>query len=164
MAFEGYITWDAETDGANKGESPREAHADKCAILAFEYGIKSPKDVKTGASAGRRQHNNFAIIKELGANTPILFNICATNQNVKTVTVELFRTNTAGEEEKYMTFLMTNAQIAGIDYSTGFLGEGSARGGGEKDIMECEKVQFTFQRIEITADVDGTSAIDDWNL
>lgn len=166
MAFEAYGTVKGKTQGDFKGESPREAHNKKFAVLRFEWGVSSPKDQKTGASSGRRTHSPFVFHKELGASTPQFFQALTTNEMITEALFEFTRTTPEGVEEIYMTVKLTDAQVASIKYSTGGAalgGESSARGGGQYDLMEQEEIALTYRKVEITHVPASTSAIDDWN-
>jgi len=166
MAFEAYGKIKGKTQGDLKSETPRGPHEGKFAILRFEWGVSSPKDQKTGLSAGRRTHSPFVFCKELGAATPQLFQALCTNEEIEEAMFEFTRTTPEGAEEVYFTVKLTRAQVASIRYSTGgekLGGDASARGGGQYDLMEQEEVQLTYGKVEVTHVPGSTSSIDDWN-
>jgi type VI secretion system secreted protein Hcp len=167
MAFEAYGKVKGKTQGDFKSETPRGPHEGKFAILRFEWGVSSPKDVKTGQSSGRRTHAPFVFAKEIGAATPQFFQALTKNEQIEEAMFEFTRTTPEGEEEIYFTVKLTDAQVAAIKYSTGgdkLGGDSSARGGGQYDLMEQEEIQLTYRRVEVTHVPGSTSAIDDWNM
>lgn len=167
MAFEAYVKIKGKAQGAFKGESTRKGREDWVPILRMEWGVESPKDVSTGASAGRRRHKAFKFYKELGASTPQTFQAICRNENLDEVDVEFMRTNKQGQEEVYLTLNFKDAQVTSVDYGTGggeLGGEASARGGSSKnDLYEQECIGITYRQVEITHNIANTSAVDDWD-
>jgi type VI secretion system secreted protein Hcp len=121
--------------------------------------VQSPRDIATGQASGKRQHNPIAIVKEWGASSPQLFQACATNEVLKTVSLEFIKTDAAGKEAVYHTIKLTNATISKIEQYT----EEVAKHEESADTHELEKVSFTFQKIEMENKIGKTSALDDWH-
>jgi type VI secretion system secreted protein Hcp len=167
MAFEAYVKVKGQSQGDFKGESTRKGREAWLPMLRFEWAVDSPKDVSTGASAGRRRHQPFTFWKELGASTPQIFQAVCRNENLTEVKVEFMRTNKQGQEEVYMTLDFKDAQVSAVKYSTGggeLGGEGSARGSaGKNDLFEQEAVSLTYRQVEVTHNIASTSAVDDWD-
>ena len=55
--------------------------ADGSCSIAFEYDVKSPRDVASGQSSGKRQHKPFVITKELDKSSPLLARESPTKQS-----------------------------------------------------------------------------------
>jgi type VI secretion system secreted protein Hcp len=163
MAYEFCVTIEGTTQGAFKGESPREAHSAKIAGLSYRHEITSPRDIATGQASGKRQHGPVVITKEWGASTPQLFLALTTNEVLKSVFIEFFHTTPDGLEEVYHTVKLVNATVSKIAQSTGS-GEssGSAKTNATYDTLELEEVSFTYQRIEVENLPAKTAAEDDW--
>ena len=118
MAYEAYVIIEGTKQGKFKGESPREAHKEKIAILGFNYEITSPRDIASGQASGKRQHKPITFIKEWGASSPQIFQALTTNEVLKKVSMEFFRTTADGMEEVYHTIVLTNATVSNIKYGT----------------------------------------------
>lgn len=163
MAYEFYVTIEGIKQGAFKGESPREAHSNKIAGLAYRHEVKSPRDVATGLASGKRQHGPITITKEWGAASPQLFQALCTNEVLSTVLFEFIHTTRTGEEEVYHTITLEDATVSSIRFTTGS-GESadSAKTSATYDTHELEEVSFTYRRITIESVTGQTSSMDDW--
>ena len=155
MAYEFYVTVEATKQGRLKGESPRAAHQDKLAGIAFRYTVGSPRDAASGMASGKRQHQPITFVKEWGAASPQLFQALTTNESLKSVLFEFMKTNDNGEEYVFHTIRLTNAFISEIEQYIDVADTPTV------DRQPLEKVSVTFQRIELENIDGGTSAIDE---
>jgi type VI secretion system Hcp family effector len=165
MAFEGYCVWEGAKSGKNKGCSPRKAHKDKVPFIAFEYGVISPRDVATGQSSGKRQHNPCKITMEWNANTPLIFQSLVMNEQIKSMKFEFVRTDQkTGQEVVYMTCTLTDATFSEASFATGG-GVGGASGSkhnAKHDTMEILSLGITFDKIVWEHLIDKTIGEDSW--
>jgi type VI secretion system secreted protein Hcp len=161
-AYEFYVTIEGTKQGKFKGESTKKGLESKFPGLGFQYELKSPRDAATGQSSGKRQHGAIVITKEWGASTPQLFQACVTNEVLKSVLIEFFRTDPNGQEYLFQTIRLTNATISNIKQYTGVpdSSKSSAKTQAAYDTHELEEISFTFQRIEITNVKGKTTAAD----
>jgi len=144
-----FISIEGTKQGVFKSEVARKG-AERFAGLRASYELTSPRDLATGQASGKRQHKPLSFVKELGPASPQLFNACATNEVLKTVTLEFDKSNATGEESIYFTIKLTNATVSDIRYLT-------------EDGKELEEVSLTFQKIEVASTVGKTSGADDWS-
>jgi type VI secretion system secreted protein Hcp len=135
--------------GVFKGEGNGARNRDKLIGLDFAYELLSPRDAATGQATGRRQHKPVVITKEVGAASPQLFSAAATNEVLKTVTIEFLGRNPNGEEFVTYSIKLTNATIAVLRQ---FQAEGKL----------LEAVEFSLQKIEVSCPSAKTTATDDW--
>lgn len=158
MAYEAYFKWEGTKQGKSKGESPRDKFKDYAAILAYNHVIEAPRDIATGQASGKRQHRPIKVTKEWGASSPQLFGAVTTNEVIKTVVFEFYKTNANGEEYMFHKVTLTDAAIAGQRKFTGL----SAKHEATNDTMELEEISFTYRKIEVES-IDGkVMASDDW--
>lgn len=138
-----YISVDGSKQGVFKPDSPKP----KIQGLAIAY------EVKLGQT-GRRSHS-MVITREAGASSPQFFSALFTNELLKTVTIEFYRSATNGTEEIYQTIKLTNATVADVKQYT--------RTGDQAKNQTplLEDVTFVFQRVEISSALGKTSAADD---
>ena len=155
MATEFYVAVEGSRQGRFKGESVRDDHRDQLTGVSFHYAVTSPRDVASGQSSGRRQHQPVVFVKEWGPASPQLFQALVTNEQLKTVRFEFVRAATSGDEVVFQTVQLTNASITGIEQYLN--GEPDP----PPDPRALEKVSLTFQQIEITNVAGQTSAVDD---
>jgi type VI secretion system secreted protein Hcp len=165
MAYQFFVAIKGKKQGAFKGESAIDAHKSKIEGLAFEYEVKSPRDLTTGQASGKRQHQPITIVKEWGAATPQLFTACVTNEVLPEVTFEFVRTNENGEEYTFHKIKLTDATISTVRQFTsgGSDAASSAKHSASGDTKEMEAVSFTFRKIEVESVLAKTSALDDWH-
>jgi type VI secretion system secreted protein Hcp len=160
MAYEAYVTVEATKQGKFKGESIRDKHKDKVAMIDFSYEVISPRDLATGQPSGKRQHKPIVVTKEAGASSPLALAACCSNEILKSVLFEFFKSGKDGKEYCYQTIKLTNATLCSFKQYTGQAGGAKHEEG--YDTHELEEWQFTFQKIEITNNDGKTSAFDDW--
>src|SRR5512145_2247913 len=151
MAYEFYCTIEGTKQGAFKGESMRDAHKDKIACISMDHEVISPRDISSGQAAGKRQHRPIVITKEWGAASPQLFQALCTNEVLKSVLFEFYKTDANGTEVLYHQIKLINATVSRIKKSTGagFDSAGSSKQTGSWDTHELEHVAFTYQRLEM---------------
>ena len=161
MAYEFYVTVEGSKQGRFKGESDRQAHADKVPGLSFHYSVASPRDAASGMATGRRTHQPVSFVKEWGAATPQFQQAMITNELFKSVLFEFLKVNDNGEEYVFHTIKLGTALISEIQQYIDPAGSPGSAGGLSGDTGPLEKISFNFQRIEIT-NIDGqTTAVDE---
>jgi type VI secretion system secreted protein Hcp len=150
MAYEFYVTVEGSKQGKLKGESDRQAHADKLAGLSFHYSVGSAREASSGMATGRRVHQPVSFVKEWGAASPQLFAALTSNESCKSVLFEFVRTDESGQEHIFHTIKLVNALVTEIEQ---YVEPG--------DTGPLEKISFMFQKIELE-NIDGkTTAVDE---
>jgi type VI secretion system secreted protein Hcp len=117
-------------------------------VLSFSQGIVSPRDAASGQATGKRQYKPITIVKRVDASTPRLFQACATNETLPTVTFVLHPPGASADQLKVT---LTNAACADLTDTTS-----------EGGTMELETIHLTFQKIQIEHLIAKTSFQDDW--
>jgi len=159
MAYEAYMIIEGTKQGKLKGESVRTAHKDKIPILGFEYEVAAPRDLASGQASGKRQHKPVKVIKEWGASSPQLFQAVTTNEVLKSVTFEFYRTTPEGKEDQHYSIKLTNATVSG---HRKFIDKSVKHSDGH-DVHELEEISFTFQKIDVESKWGKSMATDDWH-
>lgn len=162
MAYEFYVTITGEKQGKFKGESIRASQKDKLAGLSYNHEIISPRDAATGQASGKRQHRPASFTKEWGAATPQIFQALCTNEVLKEVLFEFYKTNAKGEEYIYHTVKLTGATVCQVKYSTGGLGAASAKHTEKTDTLELEEVYLSYDGITVENKDGKTMGEDKW--
>ena len=109
--------------------------------IDFRYAVSAPRDMGTGAPAGRRQHGLVTLTKRWGAASPALFDALVRNARFPSVRLDFVRTDRLRRESVYETITLTNASIAAIKRAV----DRSAPAG-RRDV---EEVSLAFAAIEI---------------
>jgi type VI secretion system secreted protein Hcp len=150
--------------GPFQGDPTTHGNNSQIAVYALTQELKVPFDAATGHSSGQRQHSPIVIVKELDKSSPQFFTAAATNETLKTVTCNLYRTGTGsgfgggggGVTRAYYRITLTNATVVEIKDS----GDG-VNGAAQGD--ERERISLTYQKIVLTDLDSNTSATDDWS-
>jgi type VI secretion system secreted protein Hcp len=116
------------------------------AVLKFEQGIVSPRDVASGLATGKRQYKPIMIVKRVDASTPRLLQACATNETLPVVQF-VYHPSSASADQLRVT--LTDAACADLTDTTA---------GAE----EIETIHFTFSKIEVEHLIGKTTFQDDW--
>lgn len=126
---------------------------DRIPVLRFTYELEAPRDVATGQSSGKRQHNQVRIVKDWSAASPQFFQAMVTNEILKSVLIEVFRATQTGQEELIATIRLTDATISQskVAVSDSTSGDGPAG-------RLVDEIHFISQKLEIANPVAKTAA------
>jgi type VI secretion system secreted protein Hcp len=155
MAYNFYISMEGVKQGRFKGELTDPLHKDKMGGVEFGYGITVHNDPVSGQASGKRQHKPIVIVKEWGAATPQILTALATNEVLKSVSLEFVRALPGGAEEVFQTIKLTGATVIDMQQYT-------SRQPSNIDAKELDRVEFAFHKIEITNKDGNTTFTDDW--
>jgi len=135
----------------------------KYEAVDFRYNFKSPRDAVSGLATGKRQHEPVTLTRLVAESSPQLFGALAVNDTIKSMTIDIVRTDNKGQEVLAYSIRLTNATVVAISQHFDY-GDGSASArhvpAGRAGLYE--DVSFVFQRIEVTSPGAKTGAIDDW--
>lgn len=136
--------------GVFKGDSTLKGHEDQIVVTAYVFELISPRDPATGLASGKRQYRPITITKLLNASSPQVLNACATNENLKSVVINFWRTERTGVSINFYRVTLTNANISQVkQYSSG-------------DTV-LEDVSLTFQKIQQEDLIAKTIFEDTWS-
>jgi type VI secretion system secreted protein Hcp len=156
-AMTSYMTLTGQKSGAVKGSVTQKGHEGSIAVIAMNHEVVSPRDPASGLPTGKRMHKPLNITMELDQSTPILYNMLATNENIPTLEVKLWRPNPAGIETQYFTIRLTNANISDIR-----LVEPNVKNADTTRLDSYLEVSFTYQKIQWTWSDPSITGADDW--
>jgi type VI secretion system Hcp family effector len=152
---------------------------DQVEVAAWSFGAKSPYDVATGHTSGKRQHETVKIWKIQGPADAQMFQALCHNETIKDLTLSIYRTTSkasnvgagaaAGKnpEVLYFTIKLTNAQVVEFRTRTGYGevdGASSAKHTGSTDTEEISFAAFSYQKIEGAFPQSSKTFADDWTL
>lgn len=145
------MTVKGQKQGLFKGDNPAaKGGANLINVFGYQYSVISPRDPASGLPTGQRQHHPVVITHELDAASPQFFTAIATNENLVTVVINFFKSQTNGTEVNFYRVTLTNANISEFRQHT----SGNS---------VLEDISFTFQKIQQADLVAGTAASDDWS-
>jgi len=134
MAFDAFML----IDGI-KGDCTDEGHVGWIEILSFHHGVSQniggSRSGGGAATAGRVDHQDFMITKELDTATPELHKNCCNGKHIPEVTIELCR---AGEDKVlFMKYTLSDVVVSSVTPS-GMAGTN----------MPSENVAFNYGKIQ----------------
>lgn len=120
---------------------------------SFDHAITTPRD-EHFQLIGRRQHKPVRILKRIDKSTPLLLKALCENELVNAARFRFFRPSPggAGTEEHFYTVVGNVGYISGVKQ----LSETMMIGGEEAPPM-MEEVEFVFQTITWTYEINGAT-------
>ena len=136
MPFDAFL----KLDGI-PGESQDDKHKEWIELHSFSMGIVQTaggqRSTTGAATAGRCDHMDLSIVKNLDKTTPKLNLFCCNGTHIKKIELELCRAT--GDKQLYYKITMGDCIITGVRPG------GSAKGG---DTLPVEEVSFNYGDIE----------------
>jgi type VI secretion system secreted protein Hcp len=140
------------------GSSEKEGRADTSDVFEIEHHLHQPVEPTTGQASGVRVHSPMRVVKLIDKASPGFHKALCTGQNLKEVTLELFRIDPASREEaKYYAITMRNARIVDIRpyMPMSFLPQ-------NESYRHMEQVSFVYEEIEWNWMPDSVIELDRW--
>jgi type VI secretion system secreted protein Hcp len=130
-----YLTVVGKRQGPIKGESQAPGHKDDIGVIAWAWGVAAPTMHGSTAATGRRVYDVLSVDKHVDASSTKLVNALATNEEIKSVKLNLRKAGV--EEEDFFTITLEKARIVSSRLQS------SASGG------LYETVAFAYAKIQI---------------
>lgn len=161
-AMMAYLRIAGQKSGEVKGGITQKGRENTIGVIAMDHTIVSPRDPQSGLPTGLRQHKIFTIRKELDKSSPVLWNILATSENLKTVTLQFWTpqisaSSGVGAEVQNYTITLTNANIASMR-----MVKENIRNPELMKYADYEEISFTYESIVWTWTQGGITAGDSW--
>ncbi|ARN56932.1 Hcp family type VI secretion system effector [Sedimentisphaera salicampi] len=135
MAFDSFL----KIDGI-PGESTDDNHADWIELSAFEHEIEqsSAGSTSTGGArtAGRCDHGDFVVTKNIDKATPKLFLNCCNGTHIPQIVLHLCRET--GAKQKYMEYVFKDVIISKVETIRK-----------SEESLPAEKISFNYANIEL---------------
>lgn len=84
-------------------------------IVEFMHNVELPTDDLTGKITSKRQHGDYALIKEVDCSSPYLYKSVSTGSKFKKAVLKFYRINYNGHEEEYFRVTMENVRVNEIE-------------------------------------------------
>lgn len=157
MAITIYMTAQGATQGAIQGDVKQQGRENTILGYALDHNVEIPRDTHTGLPIGQRIHGPLVITTEIGKHTPKIFQACCTGEPLS-ITLDFYRINDKGLEEKYYTVKLTKAIV--IDSKEWFPETFVAD---NKPYKHMQTISMSYESIVWTYVPDGIEAEDGWN-
>jgi type VI secretion system Hcp family effector len=149
-----YMKVEGSKSGIIKDQGMPSKFADRIELTGYSFESSSPREMGSGMAVGRRQKAPLTITKNNGSSSILLFSAQITNEVLKTVVLEIYRTNNVGMEVLEQTITLSNASISYFKQKFD-----NTPANGETKGPEDE-IRFTYQTINITW-VNGSFVAED---
>ena len=103
-------------------------------VYGFHFGVVAPRDVSTGQATGKRKYSALVVTKPIDYSTPRLLQALATNEKLKTVTINVYRPATT---TPYLKYQLTDAFVSQITHD----------GEGVPETVPLEQDSFFFEKV-----------------
>jgi type VI secretion system secreted protein Hcp len=130
-----YLTVVGKRQGPLKGESQTPGHKDDIGVIAWTWGVVAPTAAGSTEPTGRRVYDVLSVDKHVDASSTKLINALATNEEIRSVKLNLRKAGT--EEEDFFTITLEKARIVSSNLQS------SPSGG------LYETVSFAYLKIQI---------------
>lgn len=157
MALPGYMTITAENQGLIEGDCDLENREDSIVIYAVEHSVKLPTD-QQGMPNGRRVHQPFTLLKQVDRTSPMLYQCLTEGELLTEVSLDWYRIDSTGMEERYYRQVLKNAQITAIEFSVADDDSPSSQRG------HMERISLIYDSISWCHEVDGIEFEDNFQV
>ena len=157
MPLTGFLTLEGTNQGKMEGDCTQKGREKTILVYAVDHEIEIPRDTHTGLPTGQRIHKPLTITKHTDPATPLLFQACATGEQMKKWQLDYYHINEKGQEELYYQVTLENAIVVNIrHYKPDTLNEAN------KPYKDMEEVSFTYEAITWEHKVANKTAQDKW--
>jgi type VI secretion system secreted protein Hcp len=139
-----------EKQGKLKGGTLKKKREDEFDLWAVYHSVESPRDQSTGRSTGRRVHSAVVVAGETTGGVAQLYTAIFTNENLKSVKIDFWRSNSKGEQAIFYTIEMKDAVLSELENVQDETGR------------PCFRAHFTYSQITLTWKDGNLTANDSW--
>ena len=142
---------EGQVQGKFKGQSLKKGRTDQFDVWEVYHSMESPRDAATGRASGRRVHNALVVAGETVGGTAQLYTAIFTNETLKKVKVDFYRTDKNGKQTIYYTIELKNAGLSELENLQDETGRPNFR------------AHFTYEEITLTWADGNLTATDTWH-
>ncbi|WP_148250209.1 Hcp family type VI secretion system effector [Raoultella terrigena] len=115
MAIPVYLWLTDDSGNQVKGSVDMQDREGSIEIIELMHSVELPADDLTGKITSKRQHGDYALIKELDSSSPYLYRSVSTGKKFRLAVLKFYRINYNGQEEEYFRVTMENVTINEIE-------------------------------------------------
>jgi type VI secretion system secreted protein Hcp len=139
-----------------KGSNPIRGREDSSEVVEFNHNLRIPLDAHMGTISGKRVHSPVTVTKEIDTASPMLYQACAEGRTLDALTVEWYRINDQGNEERYFSHTLKNVKVAEIEAVLP-----NTKDPAKERLTHLEKVSLMYEQIEWRHE-EGYEYLDAW--
>jgi type VI secretion system secreted protein Hcp len=157
MPLTGYLTLEGQNQGKMEGDCTQKGREKTILVYAVDHTVEIPRDKLTGLPTGQRLHHPITITKHTDPASPLIYQACASGEQMKTWKLDYYRINEKGQEENYYTVSLEEAIIVNVrHYKPNVLDPAS------QPFHDMEDVSFTYGAITWEHKTANKQAVDKW--
>jgi type VI secretion system secreted protein Hcp len=157
MPLTSYLTLEGNSQGKIEGDCSQKGREKTILIYAVDHEVEIPRDKQTGLPTGQRLHHPLTITKHTDPASPLLYQACASGEQMKKWQLDYYHINEKGQEELYYQITLENAIVVNMrHYKPNVIEEGN------KPYADMEDVAFTYESITWEHKVANKQAVDKW--
>ena len=150
MKAEGSITGIIKDMGVGK-------FSDKMELTGYSFEGIQPRDQATGAASGKSPKMSLSVTKNFGQSSVQFLNATFKNEVLKTVVIEVYKTNNQGQEFLEETITLSDVNVSSFKQTFDETPPpGTFKG-------PSDQITFFFRKINITNATSKASAEDSWH-
>ena len=115
MAIPVYLWLTDDAGNQVKGSVDIHGREGSIEIVELMHNVELPTDNLTGKITSKRQHGDYALIKEVDSSSPYLYQGVSSGRKFKQATLKFYRINYNGQEEEYFRVTMDNVRVNYIE-------------------------------------------------
>lgn len=131
-------------------------------VFTYAHEVRSPRDLASGQASGKRQWGPITITKPVDSTSPLFWQACVINEELKKCEIKFFRVTPGGQLEQYFQVTLEKAYIASMKMIVPEQASGAEAGRHEHHDTARDEIQFTFQKITIEHKLAKKVMSDDW--
>ncbi|MGJ8640756.1 MAG: Hcp family type VI secretion system effector [Opitutaceae bacterium] len=149
-----------EIDGI-KGESTDDKHKDWIEVLSYSTGvsqaISGTRSTGGAGSAGRCDHQDFTITKQLDKASPHLVLACCTGKHIAKIVISVC--NASGAKNEMMNYTLKDVLISSISTGGGAGGESPT----ESVSLNYGEIEWTYTQLDHKTGAAGGKVVKKWS-
>lgn len=152
------MTAEGSKQGLFKADANGRQNQNKIEVAGFEMETASPLNTAMGVVTGRRVHQPILIQKLFGVSSIQFYEALSTNEVLKSVTIEFYKTDQMGKEMLDYTIKLTNAAVISFRQNAGTANASPA--GAPRGLTD--EIKLIYQSIEFNNPSSKVTARDNW--
>jgi type VI secretion system secreted protein Hcp len=157
MPLTSYLTLEGTSQGKIEGDCSQKGREKTILVYAVDHEVEIPRDKFTGLPTGQRLHHPLIITKHSDPATPLLYQACASGEQMKKWQLDYYHINEKGQEELYYQVTLDNAIVVNMRHYKPIVFDER-----NKPFHDMEEVAFTYEAITWEHKVANKQAVDKW--
>lgn len=156
-AMQAYMRVESTSTGAITGDVTQSGRENTHSVYDVQHQIEIPLDSSTGLPSGQRLHRPFLVTTNVNQGLPLFYQLLITGDNTTDITIDYYRINYEGREERYYSVFLEDAIITGIQHH-----KHNVLNPDNRSYPDMVTLSFVYGRITWSHVIDATEYSDSW--